>query len=119
MNQNSSLRAGMISWAHIHAEFRSKALSEIPGAEVVAVADDNIERGKSAAERFNVRHFHSDWRDLIAREDIDVVFVHSENNAHVDQVVMAAEYGKDIFCEKPMATTLEDADRNGQSGRRQ
>lgn len=111
MSEKSSLRAGMISWAHIHAEFRSKALSEIPGAEVVAVADDNIERGKSAAERFNVPHFHADWRDLVARQDIDVVFVHSENNAHVDQVVMAAEYSKDIFCEKPMATTLDDADR--------
>ena len=111
MSEKSCLRAGMISWAHIHAEFRSKALSEIPGAEVIAVADDNIERGQSAAQRFKVSHFHSDWRELIARDDIDVVFVHSENNAHVDQVLMAAEYGKDIFCEKPMATTLEDADR--------
>lgn len=111
MSKTSGLRAGMISWAHIHAEFRAKALTEIPGAEVVAIADDNIDRGKSAADRFNVTNFHADWRDLIARDDIDVVFVHSENNAHIDQVLMAAASGKDIFCEKPMATTLEDADR--------
>ena len=111
MNAKSRLRAGMISWAHIHAEFRAKALTEIPCAEVVAIADDNAKRGRSAADRFGVTDIHTDWRELIERDDIDVVFVHSENSLHADQVVMAAEHGKDIFCEKPMATTVRDADR--------
>jgi len=51
------VRVGMIGWAHIHAEFRAKALSEIPGARVVAIADDNEERGRTAAERFGVIGF--------------------------------------------------------------
>lgn len=39
--KRSEVRIGMVSWAHIHAQFRARALSEIPGALVVAVSDDN------------------------------------------------------------------------------
>ena len=105
----SELRVGMISWAHVHAEFRAKALSEIPGARVVAIADDNEERGRAAAKRFGVGAFCKRWQDLIDRDDVDVVMVHSENSRHVDQVVRAAEAGKHVFCEKPVATCTADA----------
>jgi predicted dehydrogenase len=105
------MRVGMISWAHVHAEFRAKALSEIPGARVVAISDDNEARGRAAAARFGVETFVADWRDLVKRDDIDVVMVHSENSRHVDQVVAAAETGKHVFCEKPVATRPEDAIR--------
>lgn len=105
------LRVGMISWAHIHAEFRAKALSEIPGARIVAIADDDEARGRSAAERFGVEWFSSDWRELVELPEVDVVMVHSENAGHADQVVAATEAGKDVFCEKPIATRLEDAER--------
>lgn len=111
MTAMRELRVGMISWAHIHAEFRAKALSETPGVRIVAIADDNEERGKSAAARFGVEWFSTDWRQLVARPEIDVVMVHSESGRHIDQVVAAAEAGKHVFCEKPIATNLEDADR--------
>ncbi|HVY20664.1 MAG TPA: Gfo/Idh/MocA family oxidoreductase [Bauldia sp.] len=107
----SELRVGMISWAHVHAEFRAKALGEIPGARVVAISDDNAERGQSAAKRFGVQKFHKRWQDLIADQDVDVVMVHSENSRHADQVVAAAEAGKHVFCEKPVATKVADAVR--------
>jgi predicted dehydrogenase len=106
---NDDIRIGMISWAHVHAEFRAKAIGEIPGARVVAIADEDEARGRSAAERFGVDDFTTDWRALVARDDIDVVMVHSENGNHVDQVIAAARAGKHVFCEKPIATKLEDA----------
>src|SRR5271156_5074453 len=105
------LRVGMISWAHVHAEFRAKALKEVPGARIVAVSDDNEARGRAAAERFEADHFVPDWRQLVRRDDIDVVMVHSENSRHVDQVIAAAAAGKHVFCEKPIATTVADAAR--------
>ena len=106
---NDDIRIGMISWAHVHAEFRAKAISEIPGARVVAIADDNEARGRAAAERFGVEHFTTDWRALVERDDIDVVMVHSENGNHVDHVIAAARAGKHVFCEKPIATRLDGA----------
>lgn len=111
----SELRVGMISWAHVHAEFRAKALSEIPGARVVAISDDNEERGRITAKRFGVGKFHKDWRDLIADDEVDVVMVHSENSRHVDQVIAAAKAGKHVFCEKPVATRAADAVKMAQA----
>src|SRR5262245_60598709 len=95
----SELRVGMVSWAHVHAEFRAKALSEIPGARVVAIADENEARGRAAAQRFGVARFHKDWRAVVSDPDVDVVMVHSENSRHADHVVGAAEAGKHVFCE--------------------
>jgi predicted dehydrogenase len=92
------LRIGMISWAHVHAEFRSRAISEIPGAEIVAIADDDQVRGQAAAERFGVADFTTDWRALVARDDLDLVMVHSANDEHRDQVIAVAESGKHVFC---------------------
>jgi myo-inositol 2-dehydrogenase / D-chiro-inositol 1-dehydrogenase len=111
LTDTRELRLGMISWAHIHAEFRAKALTELPGVRIVAIADDDEERGRAAAARFGVDAFTTDWRELLERGDIDVVMVHSENARHADQVVAAAEAGKDVFCEKPIATRLDDAER--------
>lgn len=105
------LRVGMIGWAHVHAEFRAKALKELPGTRIVAISDNNQQRGLSAAERFGVTEFLSDWRDLVRRNDIDVVMVHSENALHADQVVAAAQAGRHVFCEKPVATSAADARR--------
>jgi predicted dehydrogenase len=111
MQARSEMRIGMISWAHVHAEFRAKAIQEMPGTRIVAIADENEARGQDAARRFGVQDFYTDWRKLAERDDIDVVMIHSENNRHADQAVVIAESGKDIFCEKPMTTTLADADR--------
>lgn len=111
MTATDTVRIGMISWAHVHAEFRARALAEIPGARIVAIADEDEERGRAAAERWGVASFTTDWRELVARDDVDVVMVHSENSAHVEQVVAAAEAGKHVFCEKPIATTTRDARR--------
>ena len=105
----SEVRIGMVSWAHVHAEFRARAISEIPGTRIVAIADDDLARGRAAADRFGVDNVTADWRELVARDDIDVVFVHSENSRHAEQVVAAAEAGKHVFCEKPIATTVPDA----------
>jgi predicted dehydrogenase len=111
VSARSELRAGMISWAHIHAEFRAKALLELPGTRIVAIADDNEARGRDAAQRFGAESFSTEWRDVVERDDVDVVFVHSENALHAAQVVAAAQAGKDVFCEKPIATSVQDADR--------
>jgi predicted dehydrogenase len=107
--QRNTVRVGIISWAHIHAEFRAKALAEIPAARIVAIADDEEGRGTDAARRYGAA-FHRDWRELVARPDVDVVMIESENNRHAEQALAAARSGKDIFCEKPMATNDADAD---------
>jgi predicted dehydrogenase len=103
------VRVGMVSWAHVHAEFRARALSEIPNVEIVAISDDVVARGAAAAERFSVPFFSTRWQDVVARDDVDLVMVHSENSQHLEHVLGVVAAGKHVFCEKPIATSLADA----------
>ncbi|QHW32747.1 Gfo/Idh/MocA family oxidoreductase [Paenibacillus rhizovicinus] len=104
----TKLRIGMISYEHVHADFRSKALREMENVEIVAVADDDPARGAAAANRYGGQYY-GDYRELLARKDIDFVFIHSANADHLSMVLDTVSAGKNLFCEKPIATSAADA----------
>lgn len=64
---------------------------------------------KQAAAQFGWESWMTDWRELIARSDIDLVDINAPSDAHKDIAVAAAKAGKHVFCEKPLALTLADA----------
>src|SRR5690625_7714605 len=65
-----------------------------------------MERGKEAANHFNIDYF-SNYEDLLAT-DVEAVIVTSENIKHVEHVSAAARSKKHVLCEKALATTIED-----------
>jgi myo-inositol 2-dehydrogenase / D-chiro-inositol 1-dehydrogenase len=87
-----------------HAETLAKRL---PGARLAAVADPQA----GAAERLSAPRAYRDPLQLIADRSIDAVAISSPATTHADLVVAAAQAGKHVFCEKPMAVNLDDADR--------
>lgn len=97
--------AGAIVGLHCMA-YRS--LSEC--ARLVAVADVDEGRANAAKQAFSFRHSYKDYRDLLGREDIDVVSVCTPPHVHTPIVLDALAAGKNVLCEKPMARTLEEAD---------
>lgn len=101
------MKIGIISFAHMHAYSYANALINQDDVEIAGIYDDNHERGKEAASQFN-SHFHHSIDDLLAT-DIDAVVVTSENIYHREHVTLAADAKKHILCEKPIATTIEDA----------
>lgn len=106
----SKVRVGMISYDHVHAEFRSRALAEMPNeVSIVAIAEENEVRGDVAVRRFGGTYY-KDYRDLLTRDDLDLVFIHSANNTHKEIVLDAVAAGKHVFCEKPLANTVLDAE---------
>jgi len=105
----SKVRVGMISYDHIHAEFRSRALCEMADdVSIVAIAEENEMRGNEAVKKFGGTYY-KDYRNLLDRDDVDLVFIHSANNTHKEIALRAIEAGKHLFCEKPLATTAADA----------
>jgi predicted dehydrogenase len=106
----SKVRVGMISYDHVHAEFRSRALAEmVNDVSIVAIAEADEVRGEAAVRKFGGTYY-KDYRDLLTRDDLDMVFIHSANNTHKEIVLEAVAAGKHIFCEKPLANTVLDAE---------
>lgn len=90
----------------VHAE----QLGEVPDAELVAVADVIEERASSLASKYNNVAWYTDYREMLKRDDIDVVNVCTPSGMHADMGIDAAQSGKHVITEKPMDITLEKAD---------
>lgn len=64
---------------------------------------------RRCAREFGVPHWTTDYRQLVAREDVDVVCVYSPDALHAEHCIAAIEHGKHVICTKPMVTRLADA----------
>jgi predicted dehydrogenase len=107
-----SLTGGRHPLPYSHAS----ALAMIPNARVVAVCELVPAMAQQFlaewSETWGEMHVYSDYREMLEREEIDILSVCTPDNKHATIVVDAADRGVPaIFCEKPLATTLADADR--------
>ena len=108
----------MLSFAHMHAHSYAAALVKLPDVALVGIYDADTARGQAAAERYGTGFFRE--VDALLDTGLDGVIVCSENLHHRKLVERAAPKVPYILCEKPLATTLEDAtamietcDKNG------
>lgn len=104
------LRIGLIGCG-LFGESHLAALRGIPYAIVVAVTDRDEERARSVAARFNVPLVVKDFRELCALSEVEAVSVVTTEDQHLEPVLAALANGKHVFVEKPMATTVEDAQK--------
>jgi predicted dehydrogenase len=101
------IRAGIMSFAHYHANFWSEAFRDDQRVSFVGIWDADASRGAESAQRFSVPFFP----DLDALLDqADVVAITSETAEHRPLIERAARRGRHILCEKPIATNLKDVD---------
>ena len=96
--------AGTIGAVH------AAAIRDLQGVRLVAVGETREGTGRELAEAHGAG-WHPDIQGLIARADVDVVLLCTPSGLHAEGAVTAARAGKHVIAEKPMATTLEDADR--------
>ena len=101
------LKCGVIG-AGILGKSHLRACKQFPYAQPVAVCDINGERAKEVAENFGVEAY-TDYEDMLAKADMDVIHVATPDFAHRDPAVKSLQAGKHVLLEKPMATTLDDA----------
>jgi predicted dehydrogenase len=83
--------------------------TQIPEADLVAVADTDEARAEAIAEKYDVPDTYTDYRDLLARNDIDAVDVVLHNRLHRPVTIDALEAGKNVYVEKPISWTYRDA----------
>ncbi len=89
---------------------RMTAFSRLAGCEMVALAARNPETGPPLAERYGLALL-TDWRDLVAREDVDAVVICTHNESHGPMALAALEAGKHVLLEYPLARHLKEGER--------
>jgi UDP-N-acetyl-2-amino-2-deoxyglucuronate dehydrogenase len=83
---------------------------QIKGAQLVAICDSILKKSEKISEQFNVPAY-VDMDKMMQKEQIDVVVVLTPSGLHAEHVINLAKYSKDIMVEKPMALTVDDADK--------
>ena len=94
--------SGFMGRTHVEAARRA------PGAEIVAVAGGR--RAPGLADDYGIDCVET-VEELIRRDDVDAIISSTPHHCHIDETLLAAECGKHVLVEKPMATSLEDCDR--------
>ncbi|MEO7354526.1 MAG: Gfo/Idh/MocA family oxidoreductase, partial [Gemmatimonadales bacterium] len=110
MNPTASppFRLGIIGTG-IVAGLHLDAIDAFPDVELIAVCDVDAVRAAEAAKRFGAQAWQ-DYREMLATAQLDGVIITSPHALHTEMALAAAKVGIAILLEKPMATTLPDAD---------
>ncbi|MDX1416414.1 MAG: Gfo/Idh/MocA family oxidoreductase [Candidatus Promineifilaceae bacterium] len=107
---------GMLGYAFM-GKAHSNALRTIPYMmypppaipKMVAIAGRNEAACSDAAQRFGYQRFYTDWRDMLADDEVQLLDNGGPNNIHAEPSIIAAEAGKHVLCEKPLARTPQES----------
>ena len=77
---------------------------------MAVVVGRNADAVAAAAEKWGWAESATDWREVIARDDIDIVDIVTPGDSHAEIAIAALEAGKHVLCEKPLANTVEEAE---------
>ncbi|MDF1605692.1 Gfo/Idh/MocA family oxidoreductase [Nocardioides sp. YIM 152315] len=78
--------------------------------EMAVLVGHDAGRAAEAAERLGWAESSADWREVVARDDVDVVDICTPGDTHAEIAIAALEAGKHVLCEKPLANTVEEAE---------
>ena len=96
----------LIGTGRVH-QTMAPAIGAAAGTRLVAVLSRDQQRAAAFAAQFGIAHAHDSLQSLLANPEVDVVYVASPNGLHVAHAVAAARAGKHVFCEKPLALSLD------------
>lgn len=105
-----TVRIGLLGVGRMGSILAQHLVQAADKVSFVAVADADGERAREVAARFQVGDHYADYRRLLERKDVEAVVIVTPTNTHAAVIKAAAEAGKHIFTEKPLALTLADCD---------
>ncbi|MGH1553651.1 Gfo/Idh/MocA family oxidoreductase [Streptomyces sp. L7] len=111
MTTRLSLAVGLVGAGRMGSFHAETLARRLPGVRLAAVADPAPGAARGLADRLDCATAYTEIGDLFADPAVDAVVIATPARTHADLVVAAARAGKAVYCEKPMATTLADADR--------
>src|ERR687886_1615986 len=114
--QKPRIGVGMVGYAfmgaaHSQAWRTAGHAFDLPYAvDMAALGGRTLDAARAAADRLGWSSVETDWRALVARDDVDLVDVCTPGDTHAEIAIAALEAGKHVLCEKPLANTVEEAE---------
>ncbi|MDQ2855817.1 MAG: Gfo/Idh/MocA family oxidoreductase [Acidobacteriota bacterium] len=105
------LKWGLIGCGDIARKRVAPALSNAASSELIAVSRAQPDLAASFAAAFGAERWYAEWHDLLSDDEIDAVYIATPVHLHGEQAIAAAEAGKHVLCEKPMAMNARECDR--------
>ena len=109
MSERTVLRMGVVGATGLFAPTYLNPAVDLPNLELRAIAARRPGPLAETAAAYGMPDTHTDWRDLVARDDLDVVAIVTSNAMHHPVAIAALEAGKHVLCEKPLANTADQA----------
>jgi predicted dehydrogenase len=101
--QTAVIGAGFIGRVHL------EAIRRLGHVRIAALADPELDKARHLGEEFSIDRVEADFSSILADSSIDVVHVCTPNHLHFSVAMAALEAGKHVLCEKPLATSVDDA----------
>lgn len=111
------LRFGVISTAQIGLNRLIPAAQQAKTTTVTAISSRDKAKAEAAAKKLGIEKAYGAYEEVLRDPDIDAVINPLPNSMHAEWTIKAAEAGKHILCEKPLATTVEDARRMAEAAK--
>ena len=105
------LRWGVLSTARIGRTKVIPGIAAAPNCEVTAIASRDPAAARAAAAALGIPHAHGSYEALLADPEVDAVYIPLPNHLHAEWTIAAARAGKHVLCEKPLATTVAEAEQ--------
>ena len=102
---------GLIGTGRIAEDRMLPGINAFKQNKLIGVVSRDAARAQDFAKRFGAQHAYTNFDDLLRNPEVDAVAIHTPNSLHCEEVLAAARAGKHVFCDKPMATTVADAER--------
>ena len=103
------VRWGVLSTANIALTKVVPAMQRSPWCEITAVASRDLSRAKEAAAALQIANAYGSYEELLADDSVEAIYNPLPNHLHVPWTTKAAEAGKHILCEKPIALNANEA----------
>lgn len=102
-----SIKWGIIAPGIIAKSF-AESMKTVKDSEIIAVGSRNIARAQKFANLFNIKHAYGSYEELCKNKDIDIVYIASPHNFHINHAKIAMKHNKAVLCEKPVTVNHDN-----------
>jgi 1,5-anhydro-D-fructose reductase (1,5-anhydro-D-mannitol-forming) len=109
LGMEKKIRWGLLGASNIAKEWLCAAINNNPDCEAVSVFSTSAKRGTECATALGLKRSYTDLNEFLSDPEMDAVYISTTNERHRDESIAAAQAGKHILCEKPLALSVKDA----------